>query len=57
VVISVKVAILGATGQLGSDLVKVFGEGAIPLTHRDLDVTDPESVKIFFIYGCGIDQL
>ncbi|RCV63189.1 dTDP-4-dehydrorhamnose reductase [Methanophagales archaeon] len=41
-----KVAILGANGQLGSDLVKAFGEDAIPLTHRDLDVTDPESVKI-----------
>jgi dTDP-4-dehydrorhamnose reductase len=45
-VISVKVAILGANGQLGSDLVKAFGEDAIPLTRRDLDVTDPESVKI-----------
>ena len=41
-----KVAILGANGQVGSDLVKVFGEDAIPLTRRDLDVTDPESVKI-----------
>ena len=41
-----KVAIIGANGQLGSDLVKVFGEEAIPLTHRDLDVTDIESVKI-----------
>ena len=37
-----KVAIIGANGQLGSDLVKVFGEEAIPLTRRDLDVTDPE---------------
>jgi len=45
-VISVKVAILGATGQLGSDLVETFGEDAIPLTRRDLDVTDPESFKI-----------
>ena len=41
-----KVAIIGANGQLGSDLVEAFGEGAIPLTRRDLDVTDPESVKI-----------
>jgi len=41
-----KVAIIGANGQLGSDLVKVFGEGAIPLTHRDLDVSNPESVQI-----------
>lgn len=41
-----KVAIIGANGQLGSDLVKVFGEDAIPLTHRDLDVTDATSLKI-----------
>ena len=41
-----KVAIIGANGQLGSDLVKVFGNEAIPLTHRDLDVADLESVKI-----------
>ncbi|MCK4734609.1 MAG: dTDP-4-dehydrorhamnose reductase [Methanophagales archaeon] len=44
--ISVKVAILGANGQLGSDLVETFGEDAIPLTHRDLDVTEPENMKI-----------
>jgi len=41
-----KVAIIGANGQLGSALTDVFGEEAIPLTHRDLDVTDPESVQI-----------
>ncbi len=41
-----KVAIIGANGQLGSDLVGVFKEEAIPLTHRDLDVTEPESVGI-----------
>lgn len=41
-----KVAIIGANGQLGSDLVKTFGDQVIPLTHRDLDVADYESVKI-----------
>jgi len=41
-----KLAIIGANGQLGSDLVKVFGEDAIPLTRRDMDVTDATSVKI-----------
>jgi len=41
-----KVAIIGANGQLGTDLVEVFGEGAIPLTHKDLDVADFESLKI-----------
>ncbi len=41
-----KVAIIGANGQLGTDLVEVFGKEAIPLTHKDLDVTDFESLKI-----------
>ncbi|MBO8175046.1 MAG: dTDP-4-dehydrorhamnose reductase [Thermococcus sp.] len=41
-----KVAIIGANGQLGTDLAEVFGEEAIPLTHKDLDVTDFESLKI-----------
>lgn len=36
-----KVAIIGASGQLGSDLVEVFGERAIPLTHEDIEVKDP----------------
>lgn len=37
---------LGANGQLGSDLVKVFGEEAIPLTHEDLDVTEPNTLEV-----------
>ncbi len=41
-----KVAIIGANGQLGSDLVEVFGDIAIPLTHKDLDVTDYNSLRI-----------
>ena len=41
-----KVAVIGASGQLGADLVEVFGEKAIPLTHKNLDVTDFESLKI-----------
>ncbi|WP_324735218.1 dTDP-4-dehydrorhamnose reductase [Thermococcus sp. SY098] len=41
-----RVAIIGANGQLGTDLVEIFGEEAIPLTHEDLDVTDFESLKI-----------
>ncbi|MHA1362075.1 MAG: dTDP-4-dehydrorhamnose reductase [Candidatus Freyarchaeota archaeon] len=36
-----KVAIIGSKGQLGSDLVKVFGsEKVIPLAHQDIEVTD-----------------
>lgn len=38
------IAVIGANGQLGSDLVEVF-EDVIPLTHNDVDVTDPESLK------------
>ncbi len=43
-----RVAIIGAKGQLGSDLVKVFPEDdVIPFIHNDLDVTSYDSlVKI-----------
>lgn len=34
-----KIAVIGATGQLGSDLVKVFDE-AIPLTHVEIEIKD-----------------
>ena len=34
--------VIGAAGQLGSDLMKTFsGAGvAVPLTHRDIDILD-----------------
>ena len=35
-----KVAVIGSSGQLGQDLIRVFGEEAIGFTHQDLDVTD-----------------
>jgi dTDP-4-dehydrorhamnose reductase len=35
-----KVAVIGSTGQLGQDLLRVFGEDAVGFTHQDLDVTD-----------------
>lgn len=41
-----KVAIIGGNGQLGSDLVKEFGEDAIPLFHENVEVTNPDSLKI-----------
>lgn len=45
-----RVAIIGANGQLGSDLVEVFGGDpsfeVIPLTHADLDVTVPDKLKV-----------
>ncbi len=41
-----KVAIIGASGQLGSDLVKVFGDFELyPLTHDDIEVSDRNSVE------------
>jgi dTDP-4-dehydrorhamnose reductase len=39
-----KVVIIGSTGQLGHDLMRVFSEAAVGLTHRDIDVTDALSV-------------
>ncbi len=39
-----KVAVIGSTGQLGQDLMRVFGEEAVGFSHQDLDVTDEASV-------------
>lgn len=43
-----RVAIIGAKGQLGTDLVEVLGEAfeVIPLTHGDVDVTIPKTLEI-----------
>jgi dTDP-4-dehydrorhamnose reductase len=35
-----KVVVIGSTGQLGQDLLRVFGDGAVGFSHQDLDVTD-----------------
>jgi dTDP-4-dehydrorhamnose reductase len=35
-----KVAVVGSTGQLGQDLMRTLGEGAVGFGHQDLDVTD-----------------
>jgi len=41
-----KVVIIGADGQLGSDLVKSFkGDRAFPLYYPDFDITKPERTK------------
>ncbi len=41
-----KVAVIGASGQLGSDLLRAFpGEQTIPLTHQDIEITSPEVVE------------
>ncbi len=39
-----RVAVIGSTGQLGQDLVRVFGQEAVGFAHQDLDVTDEASV-------------
>jgi dTDP-4-dehydrorhamnose reductase len=36
----VKALVIGSSGQLGQDLMRVFGDDAIGLTHADIDVTD-----------------
>jgi len=48
-----KIMVIGANGQLGSDLVQVLGKRTasyqvIPLTHADLEVTDPRQVQQAF---------
>jgi dTDP-4-dehydrorhamnose reductase len=43
-----KVAVIGADGQLGSDVVTAFadaGATAIPLTHADVEISSLQSVK------------
>ncbi|HEX5500125.1 MAG TPA: sugar nucleotide-binding protein, partial [Thermomicrobiales bacterium] len=35
-----KTVVIGASGQLGQDLLRRFGDDAVGLTHQDLDVTD-----------------
>lgn len=37
--------VIGASGQLGQDLMRTFGDGAIGLTHADIDVTDGVGVS------------
>lgn len=38
------VVVIGSTGQLGQDLLRVFGDEAVGLSHQDLDVTDEAGV-------------
>jgi dTDP-4-dehydrorhamnose reductase len=47
-VLVIKITILGANGQLGLDLVRVFKNTEpeiIPLTHKDMDVTDFKAAR------------
>jgi dTDP-4-dehydrorhamnose reductase len=41
-----KFLLIGANGQLGSDLVKTLaGEDLLPLTHQDVDICEPVGVR------------
>jgi dTDP-4-dehydrorhamnose reductase len=39
-----RIAVIGAFGQLGSDLVPLLGDRALPLGHADVELTDPASI-------------
>ena len=39
------IAILGATGQLGSAFVRLLGDACLPVTRRDLDLGQPGSIE------------
>ena len=41
-----RIAVIGAFGQLGSDLVPLLGERAIPLGHADDEIADPASIAM-----------
>ena len=45
----IKIALIGANGQLGSDIVKVFSKDkdyfVYPLTHKDIDISDFSNSK------------
>jgi len=40
-----RVAVIGASGQLGGDIILVFSGDALPLTHDDIEVTDINSLS------------
>lgn len=47
-VLVIKIAIIGANGQLGSDIVKIYKNSEheiVPLTHADIDVTEFKSCE------------
>ena len=40
-----RIAVLGAAGQLGSDLVRILGDQAIPLGRDAVDLTRPDMIR------------
>ena len=43
-----KILVVGATGQLGFDLMRAFGDEAHGLSHQDLEITHQENVRDLF---------
>lgn len=41
-----QIAVLGAAGQLGTELCKQLGARAVPWTRADVDLTNPDSVRV-----------
>ena len=39
-----RIALIGASGQLGADLHSLLGDAAVPLTHGDIEITDSDNV-------------
>jgi dTDP-4-dehydrorhamnose reductase len=39
-----RIAVIGAGGQLGSDLVRQLGDRSLPLGHAQIEISDPASV-------------
>ncbi|MGH8872196.1 MAG: dTDP-4-dehydrorhamnose reductase [Acidimicrobiia bacterium] len=39
------IAVLGASGQLGSAFVRIMGDSCLPVTRQDLDLEDPDSIE------------
>ena len=39
-----KTIIIGSNGQLGTDLLRCFGESAVGLTHADIEITNANQV-------------
>ena len=40
-----RIAVIGARGQLGSDLLPLLGEQAVALGHDDIELTDPATIS------------
>lgn len=40
-----RIAIIGASGQLGTELLRLLGEAALPLRHADIEITDTANVR------------